>query len=141
MSYLSFDEFKKLNPLSQLTDEEEFGKWLPYASQQLDGVTEFFYQVHDITSDPWPCRAQQFKLALALQIGELYRLQATTNAEVQDRPSTMIIGRTTVTGRAQSQQTGDARTAIVSDVRIALTPTGLLFRGGDRYVSRPENAD
>ena len=141
MSYLDFKEFRQLNPLSPLSDEGEFNKWLIYASEQLDSVTNYFYQIHDIDTDPWPFRAKRFKRALALQIGELYRLQATTNAEVQDRPSAITIGRTTVTGHAQSQQTGDARTAIVSDVRTALLPTGLLYRGGDRYVPRSKNAN
>lgn len=142
MAYLNFDEFKKLNPLSALAEsnEDEFKKWILYASNQLDGVTGFYYQIHDLQTDPWPFRAQQFKQALALQVGELYRLQATTNAEVQDRPTATTIGRTNVTAHTQSQQTGDARTAIASDVRTVLLPTGLLYRGGDRYVPQPKNA-
>lgn len=136
MAYLTYDEFKKLNPLSPLADDEngknEFEKWLVYASDQIDQVTNHFYDGFSLDSDSWTFRAHQFKKAVAIQTGELYRMQTLTSSESQDRPQAITIGRTTVTNRsgASTSGNGSATTAVVSDARDVLIPTGLLYRGG-----------
>lgn len=125
MSYLNYEEYKNLG----FTDieETEFERLLKRASDVIDGITRYFYRFNDIEKDV-PFRREQFKKAIAAQIEYFYEMGATNTHGLQE-PSTVTIGRTTLSEGSRNSQTAPRNDLISEDVYFYLRDTGLLYRG------------
>jgi hypothetical protein len=125
MSYLNYEEYKNLG----FTDieETEFERLLKRASDVIDGITRHFYRFNDIEKDV-PFRREQIKKAIAAQIEYFYEMGATNTHGLQE-PSTVTIGRTTLSEGSRNSQTAPRNDLISEDVYFYLRDTGLLYRG------------
>ena len=127
MAYLTYTEYEALG-LSNLT-ASEFDDLISKASFVLDSQTRDFYQFTDLESD-MPYRKQKFKMAIALQVEYMHQSNATSTYEA-NTPQTWSIGRTSVSEASRYSNTGrnEAPTIVCDDAILALSGTGLLFRG------------
>lgn len=124
MPYLTYTEYIDMG-FSQ-TEKTEFDRLLKKASDVINGVTRDFYQFYDLADD-LPYRRDKFKKAVAAQI-EYFNDMGATSSHGLNEPSSVAIGRTTVSsGRRGSQGAQEPQNAIVSkDARMYLSGTGLL---------------
>lgn len=125
MPYLTYEEYNQLGFADM--EEAEFNKLLPKASDVLDSVTRFFYRENDLESDV-PIRKEQFKKAVAAQVEYFHETGATTSYGMNE-PSTVTIGRTTLSEGSKSSQSAPRNDLISKDVYFYLKETGLLYRG------------
>lgn len=125
MPYLTYEEYNQLGFADM--EEAEFNKLLPKASDVLDSVTRFFYRENDLESDV-PIRKEQFKKAVAAQV-EYYHETGATTSYGMNEPSTVTIGRTTLSEGSKSSQSAPRNDLISKDVYFYLKETGLLYRG------------
>ncbi|MEN0648911.1 hypothetical protein NSQ82_07760 [Caldifermentibacillus hisashii] len=125
MPYLTYEEYNQLGFVDM--EEAEFNKLLPKASDVLDSVTRFFYRENDLESDV-PIRKEQFKKAVAAQVEYFHETGATTSYGMNE-PSTVTIGRTTLSVGSKSSQIAPRNDLISKDVYLYLKETGLLYRG------------
>lgn len=127
MPYLTYEEYNDLE-FAEI-DNLEFGKLLKRASEAVDSVTRSFYRFNNL-SDDVPYRQEQFKKAVACQI-EYFHEMGATNSHGLNEPSTVKIGRTSMSSGARgSQGTQAPRNSLVSkDVYMYLADTGLLYAG------------
>ena len=127
MAYLTYTEYEALG-LSNLTPSE-FNDLIGKASFVLDSQTRDFYQFADLESD-MPYRKQKFKMAVALQVEYMHQSSATSTYEA-NTPQSWSIGRTSVSESSRYSNTGrnEAPTIVCEDAILALSGTGLLFRG------------
>lgn len=125
MPYLTYEEYNQLGFADM--EEAEFNKLLPKASDVLDSVTRFFYRENDLESDV-PIRKEQFKKAVAAQVEYFHETGATTSYGMNE-PSTVTIGRTTLSVGSKSSQIAPSNDLISKDVYLYLKETGLLYRG------------
>lgn len=125
MPYLTYEEYNQLGFVDM--EEAEFNKLLPKASDVLDSVTRFFYRENDLESDV-PIRKEQFKKAVAAQIEYFYEMGAA-NSHGLNEPSTVTIGRTTLTAGSRNSQASPQNDLISKDVYFYLKETGLLYKG------------
>ncbi|MEK0285921.1 hypothetical protein [Caldifermentibacillus hisashii] len=125
MPYLTYEEYNQLGFADM--EEAEFNKLLPKASDVLDSVTRFFYCENDLESDV-PIRKEQFKKAVAAQVEYFHETGATTSYGMNE-PSTVTIGRTTLSEGSRNSQTAPRNDLISEDVYFYLRDTGLLYRG------------
>jgi len=125
MPYLTYEEYNQLGFADM--EEAEFNKLLPKASDVLDSVTRFFYRENDLESDV-PIRKEQFKKAVAAQVEYFHETGATTSYGMNE-PSTVAIGRTTLSEGSKSSQSAPRNDLISKDVYFYLKETGLLYRG------------
>lgn len=125
MSYLNYEEYKNLG----FTDieETEFERLLKRASDVIDGITRHFYRFNDIDKDV-PFRREQIKKAIAAQIEYFYEMGATNTHGLQE-PSTVTIGRTTLSEGSKNSQIAPQNDLISKDVYFYLRDTGLLYKG------------
>ena len=124
MPYLTYKEYNQLGFADM--EETEFNKLLPKASDVLDSVTRFFYRKNDLESDV-PIRKEQFKKAVAAQVEYFHETGATTSYGMNE-PSTVTIGRTTLSVGSKSSQIAPSNDLISKDVYLYLKETGLLYR-------------
>lgn len=126
--YLTLDEYKQLVDEDTQLTPKEFKKLLRKASALFDVHTRRFYQRNELTSD-LPMRRDAFKLAIAYQIEYMEEVEATTTYGMQE-PDSWSIGRMSVTtsARSASGQTKEA-SILCHDSIVALSGTGLLYRG------------
>src|SRR5690554_5745735 len=126
MAYLTYDEYTQFG-FSEI-EEDEFNRLLPKASDVLNAVTRDFYVFNDIEDDV-PFRRERFKKAIAAQIEYFHDMGATSSHGLNE-PSTVTIGRTTVSRGYRGGSQEDAQSNIVSDdAFMYLSGTGLLYRG------------
>jgi len=125
MPYLTYEEYNQLGFADM--EEAEFNKLLPKASDVLDSVTRFFYRENDLESDV-PIRKEQFKKAVAAQVEYFHETGATTSYGMNE-PSTVTIGRTTLSEGSKSSQSAPRNDLISKEVYFYLKETGLLYRG------------
>lgn len=127
MPYLTFGEYSDLG-FTEL-EETEFKKLVNKASDVLDSVTRFFYK-QNVLEDDVKFRKEQFKKAVACQIEYFHEMGATTTQGINE-PSTVTIGRTTVSNSSRNSNNSDQKqNSIVSDdVYMYLQGTGLLYKG------------
>lgn len=125
MPYLTYEEYKELG----FTDieETEFERLLKRASDVIDGITRHFYRFNDIEKDV-PFRREQFKKSIAAQIEYFYEMGATNTHGLQE-PSTVTIGRTTLSEGSRNSQIAPQNDLISKDVYFYLRDTGLLYKG------------
>lgn len=125
MSYLNYEEYKNLG----FTDieETEFERLLKRASDVIDGITRHFYRFNDIEKDV-PFRREQIKKAIAAQIEYFYEMGATNTHGLQE-PSTVTIGRTTLSEGSKNSQIALQNNLISKDVYFYLRDTGFLYKG------------
>ena len=130
MVYVTQEEYKELTG----QDAPDNFQWLETkAGAELDSVTRFYYAHNPLEND---FRGKQFKKAMIAQI-EFYVATGTTSSEVlNSQPDSVRIGNTTIsynrtgTGAEQAKRS----TALSQDALNLLRGTGLLYRGGIRYV-------
>ena len=127
MAYLTFEEYQKLG-YEELT-ETEFNALINKASGFIDSQTRNFYQFHDLEKDIPFCR-EKFKKAVAIQVEYMHQTGATSTYEI-NTPQSWSIGRTSVSEASRYSNTGknEAPSIICDDAILALSGTGLLFRG------------
>lgn len=125
MPYLTYEEYNQLGFADM--EEAEFNKLLPKASDVVDGVTRHFYKFNDLESDA-QFRKEQFKKAVAAQIEYFYEMGAA-NSHGLNEPSTVTIGRTTLTAGSRNSQTAPQNDLVSKDVYLYLNYTGLLYKG------------
>ena len=127
MAYLTYMDYEALG-LSNLT-ASEFNDLIGKASFVLDSQTRDFYQFTDLESD-MPYRKQKFKMAVALQVEYMHQSSATSTYEA-NTPQSWSIGRTSVSEASRYSNTGrnEAPSVICEDAILALSGSGLLFRG------------
>ena len=126
MAYLTYDEYTQFG-FSEI-EEDEFNRLLPKASDVLNAVTRDFYVFNDIDDDV-EFRRERFKKAIAAQIEYFHDMGATSSHGLNE-PSTVTIGRTTVSRGYRGGSQEDAQANIVSDdAFMYLSGTGLLYRG------------
>lgn len=125
MPYLTYEEYIDLG--FEEMEQSEFEKLLKRASDVIDGITRYFYRFNDIEKDV-PFRREQFKKAIAAQIEYFYEMGATNTHGLQE-PSTVTIGRTTLSEGSRNSQTAPRNDLISEDVYFYLKETGLLYRG------------
>jgi len=126
MSYLTYTEYTELG-FAEI-DQTEFDKLLKRASDVLDAITRDFYVFNDIEDDV-PFRRERFKKAVAAQIEYFHDMGATSSHGLNE-PSTVTIGRTTVSRGNSGTSQDETQFSIVSpDVLMYLSGTGLLYRG------------
>lgn len=125
MPYLTYQEYKGFG--FEEIEEPEFNRLIKKASDVVDSVTRFFYKHNDIESDvSW--RREQFKKAVAAQIEYFHETGATTSYGVNE-PSTVTIGRTSMSAGSRNSQEAPQNDLVSKDVYMYLEPTGLLYRG------------
>lgn len=126
MPYLTYAEYNDFG-FSEM-EESEFTRLEKRASDVLDGVTRYFYKLKDLEKDA-PFRREQFKKAVAVQI-EYFNDMGATSTHGMNEPSTVTIGRTSMSqGSRDSQQTAPQKSIISDDVYFYLKDTGLLYSG------------
>ena len=126
MAYLTYDEYIQLG-FAEI-EETEFDRLLPKASDVINSVTRDFYVFNDIDDDV-EFRRKRFKKAIAAQI-EYFHDMGATSSHVLNEPSTVTIGRTTVSRGYRGTSQDETQFSIVSpDVLMYLSGTGLLYRG------------
>ena len=125
MAYLSKDEYKQFTGKDP---DDNFNAMLDRASAELDVLTRFFYQYHELGDS---IRDKQFKRAVAYQI-ELYDIiGATSVEELNNQPDSIRIGDTTVSQNSTIASTEATKrdNLISKDAINMLAFTGLLYRG------------
>lgn len=132
MAYLTFEEFKNFEPLSNLDNEEVFSQLLTKASSVIDALTLNFYQFNELEHDV-EFRKQKFKQAVAAQV-EYYALHGNkvTSHELSNAYQSFSIGRTSVnkgSSKNSSEEQNKSNPMISDDVYTYLSGTGLLYRG------------
>lgn len=125
MPYLTYSEYLDFG----FTEIEgtEFQKLLPKASDVIDSITRHFYKFNNL-SDDVPFRQEQFKKAVGAQIEYFYEVGATNTHGLQE-PSTVTIGRTTLSEGSKNSQIAPQNDLISKDVYFYLRDTGLLYKG------------
>lgn len=127
MAYLTFDEYENLG--CEVLEEDEFNQLISKACNFIDSQTRNFYQFNDLEKD-LSFRRDKFKLAVALQVEYMHQTGATSTHEI-NTPQSWSIGRTSVSEASRYSNTGknEAPSIICDDAILALSGTGLLFRG------------
>ncbi|MGK0551054.1 hypothetical protein ACSFB8_04465 [Enterococcus faecalis] len=130
MPYLEFAEFKKLTNKGD-DYKTTYDQYLLKSEAVMDNITNYFYQVTDINSDPINFRVQQFKRALCAQIIYFGELEADTYESINNTPQTFSAGRTSVSNASRYNPSGEneSKSLITEDAYIYLEGTGLLYRG------------
>lgn len=125
MAYLTYQEYIGFG-FTEI-DEEEFNRLLPKASDVVDSVTRLFYKFNDIDEDvEW--RREQFKKAVACQIEYFHEAGATSSYGINE-PSTVTIGRTSMSAETRGSNEATQNGLVAKDVYMYLAPTGLLYGG------------
>lgn len=130
MSYITFDEFKKMTDKPD-DFKDTFEKYLLKASAIIDNTTNRFYQFNSISDDPIVFRVQQFKLALCAQIIYFGEVGADTHESINKAPQSFSAGRTSVSNGTRYNASGqnESKSLVSEDIYIYLEGTGLLYRG------------
>lgn len=132
MSYITFEEFKKITGKSDKY-EETFNKYERKAAAVIDNITNQFYQLNKIDEDSILFRVERFKLALCSQIEYFGELGADTFEGINKAPQTFSAGRTSVSNGSRYNSSGanESKSLVAEDIYIYLEGTGLLYRGVD----------
>lgn len=130
MPYINFTEFKELTNKGD-DYKTTFEQYLSKSEAVIDNITNYFYQVNDINSDPINFRVQQFKRALCAQIIYFGELEADTYESINNTPQTFSAGRTSVSNASRYNPSGEneSKSLVTEDAYIYLEGTGLLYRG------------
>lgn len=130
MPYITFNEFKELTGKKDFI-EEDFKRFLPKASAVLDSITNYFYQINDLATDPIKFRVNQFKLALCSQIAYFVEVGSDTVEGINKAPQSVNIGSTSISNgsRSNSASSNIQKSIVADDIYIYLEGTGLLYRG------------
>jgi len=127
MAYLTYAEYIEFGCAD--FPANEFEKLIAKASGYIDSQTRDFYQLNDLEEDI-AFRRNKFKKAVALQVEYMYLSGATSSYEA-NTPQTWSIGRTSVSEASRNSNAGrnEAPSIISEDAILALSGTGLLYRG------------
>ena len=128
MTFLTFEEYRELS--SVLIDEGTFDKLYKIANRVLSYETNDYFDYNDFnTSSEWI--KNKYKEAITLQIDHMYTTKQTTTHDVNNQPTSMQLGRTSISYGTGSQSTRSEKKSLISeDVLMTLSNTGLLYRGG-----------
>lgn len=127
MAYLTFTEYEELGYTS--LEEDDFNNLIAKASTFIDSQTRDFYHYNDLETDI-EYRKTKFKKAVALQVEYMHQSGATSTYDA-NTPQSWSIGRTSVSESSRYSNTGrnEAPTIVCEDAILALSGSGLLFRG------------
>ena len=127
MAYLTFTEYEELGYTS--LEEDDFNNLIAKASTFIDSQTRDFYHYNDLETDI-EYRKTKFKKAVALQVEYMHQSGATSTYDA-NTPQSWSIGRTSVSEASRYSNTGrnEAPSIICEDAVLALSGSGLLFRG------------
>ncbi len=127
MDYLTYSEYLEFGCADFPADE--FKNLIAKASGYIDSQTRDFYQLNDLEEDI-AFRRDKFKKAVALQV-EYMHLSGASNSYEANTPQSWSIGCTSVSETSRSSNTGrnEAPSIISDDAILALSGTGLLYRG------------
>lgn len=130
MAYITREEYKGLTGVEA---PDNFEKLEMIAGAELDSVTRYYYAHNPLVED---FRGKQFKKALIVQIDFFIKTGTASSEEMNSQPDSVRIGNTTVsynrtgTGAEQAKR----NSALSQDALNLLRGTGLLYRGGVRFV-------
>ena len=126
--YLTQEEYNSYG-FAEISEPFSFANLLMRSSLVLDNATRNFYHFNDINED-WEWRVDKFKKAIALQIEYFVVNNAVSTSEMNDRPLSVTLGRTTVSRGGKGQTVDNSEVSLICpDVYMVLEGTGLLFRG------------
>lgn len=123
--YLTYEEYNDLGFAE--VEKTEFDKLVKRAGDAIDGVTRNFYLFNDLEDDV-PFRRDKFKKAVAAQVEYFHDMRAT-NTHGMNEPSTVTIGRTSMSAGSRNSQSAPQNNLVSKDVYMYLADTGLLYRG------------
>lgn len=128
MGYLTEEEYKGMG-FAEIGGSFSFDNLLMRASAVLDNLTRNYYTFTSFDDD-YEWRVDKFKQAIGLQIEYFVQNEATSTSQLNDRPMSVTMGRTSVSrgGKAQTLE-GSEVTLQCPDVPMILEGTGLLYRG------------
>ncbi|MER2172167.1 MAG: hypothetical protein ABS938_16240 [Psychrobacillus psychrodurans] len=126
MPYIDYqyytDEYKGVS-----IDASTFSSLVVRASDAIDSITRSFYQFNDLETDV-AFRKNKFKKAVACQVEYFHEVGSTTTYGMNE-PSSVTIGRTSMSEGAKGSQTTSQNTLVSQDAYMYLRDTGLLYRG------------
>lgn len=125
MPYLTHTEYNDLD-FTEI-DETEFNRLIGKASDALDGATRNFYVFNSLENDG-TFRKKQFKKAVACQVEYFHEMGASSSHGLNE-PSTVQIGRTSMSTGSKGSQQAPSNSIVSKDVYMYLEFTGLLYRG------------
>lgn len=127
MAYLTLQEYNAFGYTKLKSDT--FDELISKASDFLDSQTRDFYHYNDLEKDI-EYRRTKFKKAVALQVEYMHQSGATSTYDA-NTPQSWSIGRTSVSEASRYSNTGrnEAPSVICEDAILALSGSGLLFRG------------
>lgn len=128
MTFLTFKEYRNLS--SVLVDEGTFDRLYKTATRVLSYETNDFFDYNDF-NDTSEWIQNKYKEAITLQIDHMHSTKQTTTHAVNNQPTSMQLGRTSISYGTGSQSTRSEKKSLISeDVLMTLSNTGLLYRGG-----------
>ncbi|MEQ7275208.1 hypothetical protein ABQE19_06975 [Enterococcus thailandicus] len=131
MSYLTFEEYKKLR-FNKIQDKNKFDELEPYAEQHIDRLTSDYYLINKLELDTNSYRVLKFKTAMAIQTEYLYSIGGKTSLQelLSSSPSSVSVGRMRIeSGSTNAATVG--RTMVATEAYNELIYTGLLYKGVD----------
>jgi len=126
MPYIDYryytDEYKGVS-----IDENTFSSLVVRASDAIDSITRSFYQFNNLDDDV-AFRKNKFKKAVASQVEYFHEVGSTTTYGMNE-PSSVTIGRTSMSEGSKGSQTSPQNSLLSPDAYMYLRDTGLLYRG------------
>lgn len=130
--YLTLDEYKALTfRKTDFSTADDFKKMLFSASNILDVCTNYFFMNNTFeATDSFV--VERFKIALCEQIKYLFDNDATASNEIDNSPSSVSIGSTSISYNNKNNTNNNTNynlSVICKDALFYLNNTGLLFKG------------
>lgn len=127
--YLTEKEYKEMGFAKIIGESLTFDNLLMRASLILDNKTRHFYNFKKFEDDmEW--RVFKFKKAIGMQIEYFVQNGATSTSQMNDKPMSQTMGRTSLSRGGKAQTLEGAETTLeCPDLAVALEGTGLLYRG------------
>ena len=126
MDFLLFEEYRDLSVV--LVDEETFKKLYKISTRVLSYETNDYFDYNDF-NDTSEWIKNKYKEAITLQIDHMYTTKQTSTHSANSQPSSVSLGRTTVSSRSGQSNKTERKFLISEDVLMVLSNTGLLYRG------------
>lgn len=128
---ITFEEYREY---SGVVDEPRFKELIKPADAAIENVTSGFYYdkaklANELDSIQYRQRAEYYKMAVAFQVDYFNAMNASTVAELNNRPLSQSIGGTSISfGDARRDNSGNVA-LIGSEALSLLGSVGLLYRG------------
>lgn len=128
---ITFEEYREY---SGVVDEPRFKELIKPADAAIENVTSGFYfdkakLANELDSIQYRQRAEYYKMAVAFQVDYFNAMNASTVAELNNRPLSQSIGGTSISfGDARRDNSGNVA-LIGAEALSLLGSVGLLYRG------------